>query len=343
MTIKVVDLRSDTITLPTDEMRQAMASAVVGDDVYGEDPTVNQLEEAAASLLGKEAALFVPSGTMGNQLAILAHTGRGDEVILDSEAHIYYYEVGGPAMLAGVQLRPISNLLSDNGADVLRGALRPDDIHFPRTSLVCLENTFNRGSGTIISPGTMEEVYQIAHERGLQVHVDGARIFNASVSLGVDVKDFSRHCDSIMFCLSKGLAAPVGSLLAGTKDFITRARKYRKALGGGLRQAGVLAAAGLVALKYIDRLAEDHTNARRLAEGLAKLPDLTVDLDKVQTNIVIMEVSGKFTAADLVKQLSERGIKCVAFGPTTVRMVTHKDVSTADVDYALSVAGEVMK
>nr|WP_156779702.1 low-specificity L-threonine aldolase [Desulforamulus reducens] len=338
MTIRVVDLRSDTITLPTDEMRKAMATAVVGDDVYKEDPTVNQLEETAASLLGKEAALFVPSGTMGNQIAVLTHTARGEEVLLDSEAHIYYYEVGGPAMLAGVQLRPVSDLLTDHGPEILKGSLRGEDLHFPHTSLICLENTFNRGGGTILSPHTMGRIYSIAQEHNLKVHVDGARIFNAAVSLGVDVRTFSQHCDSLMFCLSKGLAAPVGSLLVGTRQFIERARKYRKALGGGMRQAGILAAAGLVALQNVDRLAEDHANARRLAEGLAKLPGLGVDLAKVQTNIIVVNVNQPRSAADLTMALNNKGIKCSTFGPSTIRMVTHINVSKEDIDYALGIA-----
>ena len=342
ITIRIVDLRSDTITLPTDEMRQAMASAEVGDDVYGEDPTVKRLEETAASLLGKQAALFTPSGTMANQIAVLTHTARGEEVILDSEAHIYFYEVGGPALLAGVQTRQVPGLLSENGPEALKQSLRPQDIHFPHTSLVCLENTFNRGGGTILSPEIMREMYGIARDRGLKVHVDGARIFNAAVGLGVDVKVFAEQCDSLMFCLSKGLAAPVGSLLVGTQEFIERARKYRKALGGGMRQAGILAAAGLVALNSIDRLAEDHTNARRLAEGLSQLPGLRVALEKVQTNIVVIEVTGRQSAADVVRLLFERGVKCGASGPTTIRMVTHKDVYAEDIEYALQVAKEVV-
>ncbi|GAB6159234.1 low-specificity L-threonine aldolase [Desulfotomaculum varum] len=342
MKIKIVDLRSDTVTLPTEEMRAAMAGAKVGDDVYGEDPTVKELEATAASLVGKEAALFIPSGTMGNQLAVLTHTERGDEVILDNEAHIYYYEVGGPAMLAGVQLRPINRLLSEQGASALRQALRPADLHFPRTSLVCLENTFNRGGGTVLSPRVMAEIYNLARQQGLRVHLDGARIFNAAVALNMDVKAFTCYCDSLMFCLSKGLAAPVGSLLAGSRDFIQRARKYRKALGGGMRQAGVLAAAGLLALKMVDRLAEDHSHARRLAEGLARLPGIKVDLTRVQTNIVVAEVPAPGTAAHLVGELHRRGIKCAAFGPTTIRLVTHKDVSAEDIDYTLQVMAEIL-
>ncbi len=338
--IRVVDLRSDTITRPTDEMRRAMAQAEVGDDVFGEDPTVIHLEEEAASLVGKEAALFVPSGTMGNQIAVLAHTERGDEVIADAEAHIYYYEVGSPAMLAGVQMRPVDGLLSPEGVDRLKAALRPADIHFPRTRLVCLENTFNRGGGTIVPAEMMAELYALAKERGLAVHLDGARIFNAAVASGVPATAFTKYCDSVMFCLSKGLAAPVGSLLAGTKAFIERARKYRKALGGGMRQAGVLAAAGLVALRRIPELAEDHYNARILAEGLAGVEGLKVDLSTVQTNIIVAETIG-LTSTEVITALGKRGVRCVSFGPRLVRFVTHKDVNRNDIAYALKVAREV--
>jgi len=334
-------LRSDTVTRPTEEMRRAMARAEVGDDVFGEDPTVIRLEEEAASLVGKEAALFVPSGTMGNQAAVLAHTERGDEVVADADAHVYYYEVGSPAMLAGVQIRPVHRLLSPEGVDRLKAALRPPDIHFPRTRLLCLENTFNRGGGTVVPAEGMAALYALAKERGLAVHLDGARIFNAAVASGIPAAAFTRYCDSVMFCLSKGLAAPVGSLLAGTKAFIERARKYRKALGGGMRQAGVLAAAGLVALKRIPELAGDHHNARVLAEGLAALKSLKIDLSAVQTNIIVAETVGP-TSAEVIAILGERGVRCVAFGPRLVRFVTHKDVNRDDIAYALRVARGVL-
>lgn len=336
--MKTIDLRSDTVTLPGKEMREAMARAAVGDDVYGEDPTVNRLQETAAQLVDKEAALFVPSGTAGNQIALLAHTERGNEVILDEEAHIYYYEAGSPAMLAGVQLRPASGLLAEQGPEVLRRALRPANIHFPVTRLICLENTFNRGGGTIMPPGVMARIYAMAREQNLAVHLDGARIFNAAVATGCDVREFTRYCDSVMFCLSKGLGAPVGSLLAGGREFIERARRYRKALGGGMRQAGILAAAGLVALQNISRLAEDHANARRLAAGLAELPGVTIDLSKVQTNMVQVKFTGCCTAADFVRQMAGRGVKCNATGPDTVRLVTHLDVSSDDVELCISAA-----
>ncbi|SMB95302.1 L-threonine aldolase [Thermanaeromonas toyohensis ToBE] len=339
--MRIIDLRSDTVTVPTKEMRLAMAEAEVGDDVYGEDPTVNRLQEVAAELVGKEAALFLPSGTMANQVAILTHTERGQEVILDEESHIYYYEVGSPAMLGGVQLKPVAGLLSERGPEVLRQAFRPPDIHFPPTSLVCLENTFNRGGGVVISQGIMKEIYELAKDRNLTVHLDGARIFNASVAAGCNVREFTRFCDSVMFSLSKGLGAPVGSILAGSRDFIERAKRYRKALGGGWRQAGILAAAGLVALQNISRLAEDHANARRLAEELVGLPQLLVDLSKVQTNIVVVEVKGQWTAAEFAQKLYFKGVRCSVMGPNTVRFVTHKDVSREDIELVISIVKQI--
>ncbi|MFZ5634447.1 MAG: low-specificity L-threonine aldolase [Bacillota bacterium] len=337
-----VDLRSDTVTLPSPEMREAMARAPVGDDVYGEDPTVNRLQEEAAALVGKEAALFVPSGTMGNQLAVLAHTGRGNEVIADSQSHIYYYEVGAPAMWAGVSVKPVDGLLGHRAEEVLLNALRPEDIHFPATRLVCLENTFNRGGGAVMPPETMQRIYKMARERSLKVHLDGARIFNAAAAMNRNVRDFTASCDSVMFCLSKGLGAPVGSILAGDRDFVARARKYRKALGGGMRQAGVLAAAGLVALKNIGRLPEDHRHARLLAGGMAALPGISVDLDQVQTNIVVLQARGGHTASEVVSLLNGRGIKCSTFGPDSIRLVTHLDISSDDVAYTLAAAREVL-
>ncbi|MBM7855995.1 threonine aldolase [Desulfohalotomaculum tongense] len=335
----MIDLRSDTVTQPTIEMREAMANAEVGDDVFGEDPTVKKLEEAAADLMGKEEALFVPTGTMGNQLAVLAHTERGDEVILDAEAHIICYEVGSPAMLAGVQLRPVPGLLGRNALDKLRQAYRQPDIHFPTSRLLCLENTFNRGGGTVMTPEEMKAINDLAKELNLAVHLDGARIFNAAIAARCDVKEFTRHCDSVMFSLSKGLCAPVGSVLAGTSEFIAKARKYRKALGGGMRQAGVLAAAGLVALNMVDRLAEDHANAMALAEGLAEIEGLQVELHQVQTNIVLVNITAvDMDAPTFVEEMQKRGVKAVTFGPRLVRFVTHKDVSRADIEQAVKVA-----
>ena len=340
----MIDLRSDTVTQPTPEMRRAMAEAEVGDDVYGEDPTVNRLEEEAAQLMGKEAALFVVSGTMGNQVAVLTHTARGNEVLLDPEAHIGYYEVGSPAMFAGVQLRGVPGLLEEGAPEALRKAYRGWDLHFPDTSLVCLENTFNRGGGTVMPPEAMEKVYAVAHELGLKVHVDGARIFNAAVASGRDVKDFSQHCDSMMFCLSKGLCAPVGSVLVGNRDFIKRARKYRKALGGGMRQAGILAAAGLEALKLTGRLEEDHSNAFYLAQALNEFPGFKVELEKVQTNIVIADISGTgMNSGQLVKEMKSRGVGASGFGPYLVRFVTHKGIFRVDIEAVVKLVGEIVK
>lgn len=342
ISIQTVDLRSDTVTLPSPEMREAMARALVGDDVYGEDPTVNRLEEEAAALVGKEAALFVASGTMGNQLAILSHTGRGDEVIADSQSHIYYYEAGAPALWSGVSVKAVDGLIGHRAVEILLQALRPENIHFPATRLVCLENTFNRGGGTVIGLEIMERLYETSRERFLKVHLDGARIFNAAAALKKDVRDFVNHCDSVMFCLSKGLGAPVGSILAGDRNFIARARRYRKAMGGGMRQAGILAAAGLVALGNTGRLHEDHRNARLLAEGLAGLPGIEVNLGLVQTNMVMVRVTGRRAADEVTSLLDQRGVKCGSMGPGLIRLVTHLNVSTEDIAYTLSAARDVL-
>lgn len=334
----MIDLRSDTVTQPTPEMRKAMAEAEVGDDVYGEDPTVNRLESEAARLTGKEAALFVASGTMGNQVAVLTHTNRGNEVLLDPEAHIVYYEVGSPGMIAGVQLRTVPGLLEEGAAKALRHAFRGSDLHFPEPSLVCLENTFNRGGGTIMEPEEMKGVYDTAREFGLSLHLDGARIFNAAVASGRDVREFAQFCDSMMFCLSKGLCAPVGSLLVGSNEFINKARKYRKALGGGMRQAGILAAAGLESLRLIGRLKEDHSNARYLAESLNGLFGLRVDLDKVHTNIVVVDVSGAgLKSEQFLLAAAASGIRASSFGPDLVRFVTHKDITRADIESVIEI------
>ncbi|HHW28684.1 MAG TPA: low-specificity L-threonine aldolase [Syntrophomonadaceae bacterium] len=334
----MIDLRSDTITKPTKEMREAMANAIVGDDVYGEDPTVNKLEEIAAELVGKESALFVASGTMGNQVAVLSHTERGNEVIVDTAAHIARYEVGAPAMFAGVQLRLVDDLLLGNTIDKIKNAYREENIHFPVTRLICLENTFNSGGGTIMPAEKMRAAYQLAKDLNLKLHLDGARIFNAAVACQCDVKEFTKYCDSVMFCLSKGLGAPVGSILAGDKEFIKRARKYRKAMGGGMRQAGILAAAGLVALKSIDRLAEDHRNARLLAEGLSQIKGIKVDLERVQTNMVYVEVDN---AAVFVSKLEENGVKANAVAANAVRFVTSREVTREDIEKVIEIVSRI--
>ncbi|MBI5445805.1 MAG: low-specificity L-threonine aldolase [Deltaproteobacteria bacterium] len=343
--MKRVDLRSDTVTVPTPEMRRAMAEAEVGDDVYGEDPTVNRLEEESAALLGKEAALFVPSGTQGNQVAVLTHAGRGEEVIVEAESHVVYYEVGGIAALSGCQIRAIPGERGALDPERVEEAIRPANVHYPRTALVCLENTHNRAGGAIVPQENVAAVAEVARRHGLPVHLDGARIFNAAVALGRPAVELAAPADSVMVCLSKGLGAPVGSILAGSRDFIARARKNRKLLGGGMRQAGVIAAAGLVALRtMIPRLAEDHENARRLAAGLQALDGLAVDVDAARTNMVLFDLlDRRWDAAALVGALAEAGVLSNATGPRRIRFVTHKDVSAADVEEALVRIEKVVK
>jgi threonine aldolase len=337
-----IDLRSDTVTKPTPAMREAMANAEVGDDVFGEDPTVKRLESMAAAMTGKEAAVYVSSGTMGNLTCLLAHCQRGDEAIVGTEAHVLQYEVAGAAGLGGIQLRPIvNNARGKLDLDDIASAIRVENIHMPRTALVCLENTHNRCGGTVLSPEYTEEVARLAHRAGAMVHMDGARIFNASIALEVSVPELVADVDSVTFCLSKGLSAPVGSLVCGSSDFVARARKARKALGGGMRQAGVIAAAGIVALEtMVERLAEDHANARLLAEGLSSVPGVRIDPASVATNIVVFNVED---GVAFQKGLRNAGVLTTAFGPTKVRMVTHHGIERSDIEDALartrSVAG----
>ena len=344
----VVDLRSDTLTLPTPEMREAMARAEVGDDVWGEDPTVQRLEALAAARLGKEAGLFVASGTMGNLVSVVAHTQAGQEIVLDLDSHIYNYEVAGGTVVGNVQMRPVRTERGFLTPEQVQDAIRPSNIHIPQTGLVCLENTHNRHGGTCCTPEELEAVAAVAHAARVPVHIDGARLFNAAVALEREVREFARHADSVTFCLSKGLGAPVGSVVCGSADFVARARRVRKMVGGGMRQAGVLAAAGIVALeRMVDRLADDHAHARRLAEGLAAMPGLTVDLASVQTNIVIVRVSRgdrvqSATATDaLVRGCAARKVKVHAMGPTAIRCVTHKDVDTEDIRRAIDAFAEL--
>jgi threonine aldolase len=341
---RVVDLRSDTLTKPTPEMRRAMADAEVGDDVFGEDPTVNRLEAAAAERLGKEAGLFVASGTMGNEVSLMAQTGRGEEIILEEGSHIYNYEVAGPAVLSALQVRTLQGRYGILDPDDVRRAIRPANIHFPRTSLVAVESTHNRGGGTIYPLETLTEIRRIGNEHGLAVHLDGARIFNACIATGIDVREVAAQADSVTFCLSKGLGAPVGSVVVGTRRFIDRARRARKLLGGGMRQAGILAAAGLVALEtMVERLREDHENARILAVGLSSLPGIQIDLTRVQTNIVIFAVKRRdLDAPGLVLKLAEQGIQALPVSQEVIRMVTHKDVDRAGVLRTLEVLRSIL-
>ncbi len=338
----IVDLRSDTLTLPTPAMREAMARAEVGDDVWQEDPTVRSLEELAARRSGKEAALFVSSGTQGNLVSVLTQTRPGQEIILDADSHIFNYEVAGAAVFGGVQTLPLKTERGFLTPEQVREHVRPSNVHIPVTGLVCLENTHNRHGGTCCTPEEIEAVAAAAHGAGVPVHLDGARIFNAAVALKRPAVDFARPVDSMTFCLSKGLGAPVGSLVCGSRDFVTRARRVRKMLGGGMRQVGILAAAGLVALEsMVDRLAEDHANARQLAEGLVRLPGIRLDLGKVQTNIVIFHVDRPGGAGELVTGALARKVKIHQIGPASIRCVTHKDVDGEDAERALEAFREI--
>ncbi|PYV27494.1 MAG: low specificity L-threonine aldolase [Acidobacteria bacterium] len=339
MTRPIVDLRSDTVTRPTPAMRRAMAEAEVGDDVYREDPTVNRLEDRAAEIFEREAALFVPSGTMGNQAAIKVHTDPGQEVICEQRAHIFNHEMGMMAAFAGVLPRTV---LAEDGIltwDLIASQVRARSDHRSRTGLVELENTSNLAGGSVYPLQVSDEICDRAHEAGLPVHLDGARIFNAGVALDRSVVDLTRKFDSVMFCLSKGLGAPVGSMLAGSKAFIEEARLVRKMLGGGMRQAGVLAAAGLVALEESPkRLRVDHENARFLAERLAEMPGIKIEPGKVVTNILFLEVSGTgLTSFELSKRLASQGVLANGVTAANMRMVTHYDVDRAGCERALQV------
>ena len=344
--MRIVDLRSDTMTQPTDAMRQAMANAEVGDDVFGEDPTVNRLEEMAAERLGKDAALYVSSGTMGNLVSLMAHCGRGDEIILGSQAHTFRAEQGGSAALAGIHPWTITNQ-SDGTLDLeeIKFAIRDDNIHFPRTRLIILENTHNGCSGYPLDANYMKAVKEIASQHHLKIHVDGARIFNAAVALNMKPKDLVAEADSVSFCLSKGLAAPVGSVICGTQAFIDNARRARKVVGGGMRQAGVLAAAGIVALnEMVDRLAEDHANAKKLAAGLSEIPDLSIDPTRIHTNIIYFGVEREnLASAEFTQQVDAAGVRMLPMGPQKVRAVTHYHITSEDIDQALSVISKIMK
>jgi threonine aldolase len=336
--MKVIDLRSDTVTHPTPEMRKAMFEAEVGDDVYGEDPTVNLLETMAAGIMGKEAALFTTSGTQSNLVAVLTHTNHGDEIIVGDEAHMLWYEVGGAAALGGVTLRTVPNDSCGRlNPDDIDRTIRGEDIHYPRTTLLCLENTHNRCGGTVLARDYTDEVCNLAHTRGLKVYLDGARIFNAAVALGIPASNLTQNVDSVGLCLSKGLSAPVGSLLCGSKDFVERARKFRKMLGGGMRQAGVIAAAGIVALEtMVDRLAEDHANARRLAQGLAGIEGITLAQDDISTNIVMFHLSPELSVVEFVEGLDRAGVKIGLRDGHPFRAVTHCMISSTDIDEALT-------
>jgi L-threonine aldolase (EC 4.1.2.5) len=333
--MKVIDLRSDTVTKPTEKMRMAMFSAEVGDDVLGDDPTVKRLENLAAEMFGKEAALFFPSGSMANATAVKVHTNEGDEVIVEEKSHIYLMEMGHLAFISRVIPRPVKSDRGNLDIDEVKKAIRFSRAYTPKTSLICVENTHNYWGGAVVSLENLKEIWKIAEEYGLKVHMDGARIFNASVYSGIPVKEYAKYAHSVMFSLSKGLSAPIGSMLVGDEEFIEKARRIRKLLGGGMRQVGVIAAAGIVALtEMVERLKEDHLKARIFAEGLGLNPEL------FPTNIVILEVEN---AQDFVNKLKERGVLALAISPREVRFVFHKDVNFEEVEIAKVICKEILR
>lgn len=342
---KLIDLRSDTVTKPSAFMREAIASSIVGDDVYGEDPTINELQSAIASIAGKEAALFVTSGTLSNQLALKSHTHEGDEVIVEYSAHIFQYETAGGSFISRAQIYPVQGKYGMIKLQDIEDAIRPDIYYFPKTKLICLENTHNRAGGTILDINYIADVSLLAKNHGIKTHLDGARLWNASVATGIEIKEYAKHFDSVSLCLSKGLGAPVGSVLCGSAEFIEKARKYRKILGGGMRQGGVLAAAGLYALKNnINRLSEDHKRAKYLAEVLRGIPTVEIDMDSVQTNIVIFGFhSPKIDLEKIVSDLKDGGILVSRGTKGKLRIVTHLDISDSDVDVAAEAFKSVLQ
>lgn len=340
----VIDLRSDTVTQPSAAMREAIAQAVVGDDVYGEDPTVNQLESLAADLLGKEAGLFVPTGVMANQLCIRVHTRPGDEVIVESTAHIIRYEGGSASSLSQVQLCCVSGTRGLLDVDRVQAAIRPRDIHFPPTTLLCVEQTHNVGGGSIYPLSTIQQLAGLARIHGLALHLDGARLFNAVVATGEPASEYARYFDTVSFCLSKGLGAPVGSLIVSSRDTITKLRRLRKLFGGGMRQAGILAAAGIYALEHnITRLKEDHEHAKQFASALQQIPTVFVDPDRVETNMVLFEVVGiERSTQELLEAFKKGGVLLNAVGERAFRAVTHLDVTSQDVEEAGARLGKIL-
>lgn len=319
-------------------MLEATRHAELGDDVFREDPTVNRLEKLAAEKMGKEAALLVTSGTQANLISLMSNTKRGELVILEAESHIYWYEAGGVSMIAGLLPWPIESHGGAPSPQQVEEAIRPQNIHFPKPALICLENTHNRHGGTILRPDQIKAIKEVAKAHGLKLYLDGARIFNAAVALRIDVKEITRQVDNLMFCLSKSLCCPVGSLLVGTFEFIERARKFRKVLGGGMRQAGIIAAPGIIALEtMIGRLEEDHNNAKHLAQGISKLEGIRIDLNSVQTNIVCFDISGLGISDDLfILKLKKKGILALAIGKSRIRMTTHKGIEKNHVEEAIS-------
>ncbi|MBE9533380.1 MAG: low-specificity L-threonine aldolase [Proteobacteria bacterium] len=343
--MRSVDLRSDTVTLPSEAMREAMAHAAVGDDVFGEDPSVNRLQEMAAELVGKEAALFVPSGTMANLICLLSHSERGDEIYLGDLSHIFLNEAGGSAAVGGLHPRTLCN--NEDGTlniEDIEAAVRPDNVHFPHSRLLCLENTHNRCWGSPLSLKYLGNIFELTGRLGLKTHLDGARIFNAALAEDVEVSKLTKGFDSVSFCFSKGLGAPVGSVICGSRKFIQRTARIRKQLGGGMRQAGIIAAGGIYALEHmVKRLAEDHTTARRLAEGIDKIDGLETQLERVRTNILFFDlVDKRLTTSQLLERAATKGVLFLYVGNRRFRMVTHYGLTMEDIDWALKALQEVM-
>ena len=344
--MKIIDLRSDTVTKPTDEMRQAMAKAEVGDDVYGEDPTINRLQQMAAEMMGKEAGLFVSSGTMGNLLSVLSVCLRGDEVIMGNMGHTFLFEAGGISALGGVFPNTLPNQADGSlRLEDIEAAIRPDDIHVPISRMVILENTHNRCGGTVLSPQYTQAVADLAHQHHLHLHLDGARVFNAAVALGIPAAKVAEPADSVTFCLSKGLCAPVGSVVCGSRDFIQQGRRIRKMLGGGMRQAGILAAAGIVALeKMIPRLQEDHAKAKRLADSLREIPGIVFEMGFPQSNMVFPSLSPEvpLSTQQVIEKLGAMGIRLSAVANRRFRLVTHYWISEEDVTTVIKAFEKVL-
>jgi threonine aldolase len=340
---KIIDLRSDTVTRPSKEMRAIMADAEVGDDVYGEDPTINKLQDLVANLLKKEAALFVSSGTMGNQLCLKSHTEPGDEIIVERNAHIFQYETAAPSIISNIQIFPVPGKYGMMKLQDIEDSIRPDIYYYPKTRLICLENTHNKAGGTILDLDYIKDVRTLANLQGLKMHLDGARLWNASIETGIKLEDYSQYFDSISLCLSKGLGAPVGSVIAGTKPFIEKARKFRKILGGGLRQAGILAAAGIYAIQNnFEKLAADHRRAKELGKSLKELDCIDIDLESVQTNMVIFGFKNKnYKFIEKLEILKNNNLLANPNGKDKIRLVTHLDIDDNDIDRAINLMKKV--
>ncbi len=345
MNQRLIDLRSDTVTKPSKAMRQVIAQAEVGDDVFEDDPTVRKLEEMVAELLGKENALFVPSGTMANEVTIKSWTRPGDEVILEEDSHIYNYEVGAPSVLCGVQMHTLRGNKGVLTTQQILDHVRPEDIHIPATTLICLENTHNRAGGTVYPLDEIKKIRGATKPLGIKMHLDGARLWNATIATGIPLDQYAKHFDSASVCLSKGLGAPIGSLISGTSDFVRTARRNRKMFGGGMRQVGLIAAAGIYAIENnFNRLIEDHRNAKALAQGLSRIPKISVDLESVQTNIVVIDLKDSgMEVGEVLEKLKEKGVLAVPFGKSKIRCVTHLDVNRDDIYQALEVFRQVFE